>query len=153
MSVQKIIKESMDKNPLNLKEALQEELKTRMSLALEAKMKEMEDEDELHESKDYIDSNASGLESQVSKDLSRHFKMSKSLKHNYNKKLFTLFLTAKGNNERFEVDVMYKEKRGKYMVDRIVIRQGSDVVTDERIDDLTLFDTRDVSDVIQDLIQ
>jgi hypothetical protein len=46
MSVQKIIKESMEKNPLKLKEALQEELKTRMALALEAKMKEMEDEDE-----------------------------------------------------------------------------------------------------------
>ena len=40
----------MEKNPLNLKEALQEELKARMSLALEAKMKEMEDEDDLDES-------------------------------------------------------------------------------------------------------
>ena len=55
MSVQKIIKEAMEKNPLNLKEALQEELKARMSLALEAKMKVMEDEDELEEATKSVD--------------------------------------------------------------------------------------------------
>lgn len=57
MSVNKIIQESMNKNPLGVKEALEEELKSRLALALEAKMKkeeddmddeedEMEDEDE-----------------------------------------------------------------------------------------------------------
>ena len=45
MSLQKIIKESVEKNPLGLKEALEEELRNRIALALEAKMKE-EDEDE-----------------------------------------------------------------------------------------------------------
>jgi hypothetical protein len=47
MSIKQIIKESMDKNPLGLKEALAEELRARVALALEAKMSEDDDyEDE-----------------------------------------------------------------------------------------------------------
>jgi hypothetical protein len=46
MSLQKIIKESVEKNPLGLKEALEEELRNRVSLALEAKMKEEDDMDD-----------------------------------------------------------------------------------------------------------
>ena len=38
MSVQKILQESIEKNPLNLKEAFVEELRARLGLALEAKM-------------------------------------------------------------------------------------------------------------------
>lgn len=55
MSLQKIIKESVEKNPLGLKEALEEELRNRVSLALEAKMKEeddMEDDDEDEDDED-----------------------------------------------------------------------------------------------------
>lgn len=37
MSIKQIIKESMEKNPLGLKEALEEELRSRVALALEAK--------------------------------------------------------------------------------------------------------------------
>jgi len=49
--VKKIIKEAMDQNPLGLKEAVAEELQKRVTLALEAKMKavkeeEYEDEDD-----------------------------------------------------------------------------------------------------------
>jgi hypothetical protein len=46
MSVQKIIQEAINENPLGLKEALQEELRSRVALALEAKMNDEEDEDE-----------------------------------------------------------------------------------------------------------
>jgi hypothetical protein len=46
MSLQKIIKESVEKNPLGLKEALEEELRNRVALALEAKMKEEDDYDD-----------------------------------------------------------------------------------------------------------
>jgi len=47
MSVQKIIQESINMNPLEMKEAIAEELRARVALALEAKMKDdMEDEDD-----------------------------------------------------------------------------------------------------------
>ncbi len=47
MSVQRIIQESIEKNPLGLKEAFAEELSNRIRLALEAKMNDKdEDEDE-----------------------------------------------------------------------------------------------------------
>jgi len=51
MSIQKIIQESINRNPLEMKEVIAEELRARVALALEAKMKDdeeddMEDEDE-----------------------------------------------------------------------------------------------------------
>ena len=47
MSIEKIIKESIDQNQNGLKKALEEELRSRVALALEAKMKEeMDDEDD-----------------------------------------------------------------------------------------------------------
>lgn len=49
MSVQQIIKEAMNKNPIAFEEALKEELSARIALALEAKMNgddEMDDDDE-----------------------------------------------------------------------------------------------------------
>ena len=46
MSVQKIIQESINMNPLEMKEAIAEELRARVALALEAKMKDDEEEDE-----------------------------------------------------------------------------------------------------------
>lgn len=53
MSVQKIIQESINENPLEMKEALVEELKLRVAAALEAKMNEdldvSEDLDEAEE--------------------------------------------------------------------------------------------------------
>jgi hypothetical protein len=51
MSVQRIIQESIDKNPHGLKEAFAEELSNRIRLALEAKMND-EDEDEEDEDED-----------------------------------------------------------------------------------------------------
>lgn len=56
MSVEKIIQESVNKNPLGMKEALEEELRSRLALALEAKMNnedddDDEDDDELDEAK------------------------------------------------------------------------------------------------------
>jgi len=55
--VKQIIKEAMDQNPLGLKEAVAEELQKRVTLALEAKMKavkeeEYEDEDDEDEDED-----------------------------------------------------------------------------------------------------
>lgn len=46
MSVQRIIQESVNKNPLGLKEAFAEELSERIRLALEAKMSDEEDDDD-----------------------------------------------------------------------------------------------------------
>lgn len=40
MSIQKIIQESINENPLEMKEALAEELRNRIAIALEAKMNE-----------------------------------------------------------------------------------------------------------------
>jgi len=45
MSLERIIEESLEKNPLGVKEALEEELANRVRLALEAKMNG-DDEDE-----------------------------------------------------------------------------------------------------------
>jgi hypothetical protein len=42
VSIKQIIQESINKNPVGLKEALEEELRTRVALALEAKMTEEE---------------------------------------------------------------------------------------------------------------
>jgi len=64
MSVKQIIQESINKNPLGLKEALEGELRGRIALALEAKVAESEhddeddeeddeDEDDLDEASDY----------------------------------------------------------------------------------------------------
>jgi predicted RecB family endonuclease len=55
MSIQKIIQESINGNPLEMKEALQEELRDRIRLALESKMdedmsEEVEELDELKKS-------------------------------------------------------------------------------------------------------
>ncbi len=43
--VKQLIKEAMDKNPIGLKEVLQEELKARIALALESKMDKEDDHD------------------------------------------------------------------------------------------------------------
>jgi hypothetical protein len=53
MPIQKIIQESLNKNPLSLKEALEEELRSRVALALEAKISETKNDDE--EEYDQID--------------------------------------------------------------------------------------------------
>ena len=47
--VKQIIKEAMDQNPLGLKEAVAEELQKRVTLALEAKMKKMKEEDDMED--------------------------------------------------------------------------------------------------------
>jgi hypothetical protein len=44
--VKQIIKEAMDQNPLGLKEAVEAELQNRVTLALEAKMQKMKEEDD-----------------------------------------------------------------------------------------------------------
>lgn len=46
MSIQKIIQESINKNPLSMKEAIAEELRIRVGLALEAKIDESFDLEE-----------------------------------------------------------------------------------------------------------
>lgn len=52
MSIQKIIQESINKNPLEMKEVIAEELRARVALALEAKMKDTEEDDEDDEDED-----------------------------------------------------------------------------------------------------
>lgn len=46
MSVKTLVQEAMNKNALGFEEALKEELRNRISLALEAKMNGNEEEDE-----------------------------------------------------------------------------------------------------------
>lgn len=46
MSVKDIIKEAMNENPIGVKGALEEELRARVALALEAKMNDEEDDDD-----------------------------------------------------------------------------------------------------------
>ena len=58
MSIEKIIQASVNKNPLAMKEALEEELRGRLALALEAKMKE----DDMEESFDLSDLTLEELE-------------------------------------------------------------------------------------------
>jgi hypothetical protein len=55
MTVQKIIQEAINKNPRDLKEALTEELRSRIALALEAKMSDEEDDDSSEEDDDEED--------------------------------------------------------------------------------------------------
>jgi hypothetical protein len=55
MSIQKIIQEAINKNPHDLKEALEEELRDRIRLALEAKMSDEEDDDSSEEDEDEED--------------------------------------------------------------------------------------------------
>ena len=52
MSIQKIIQESINKNPLEMKEIIAEELRARVALALEAKMKDDEEEDDMKDEDD-----------------------------------------------------------------------------------------------------
>jgi hypothetical protein len=55
MSVQKIIKESINMNPLEMKEAIAEELRARVALALEAKMKDDEEDEDEDDMKEELD--------------------------------------------------------------------------------------------------
>lgn len=55
MSIQKIIQESINKNPLEMKEIIAEELRARVGLALEAKMKDSEEDDMEDEDEDEDD--------------------------------------------------------------------------------------------------
>jgi ribosomal protein L21E len=59
--VKKIIKEAMEKNPLGLKEAVAEELRARIALALEAKMEESFDLEEEFKVGDRVKVKTSGL--------------------------------------------------------------------------------------------
>lgn len=52
MSIEKIIQHAAEKNPLGMKEALEEELRARIALALEAKMSEEDEEDEDEDEED-----------------------------------------------------------------------------------------------------
>jgi len=82
MSLQKIIKESVEKNPLGLKEALEEELRNRVALALEAKMKEEDDydddddDDEDDEDEELEEATKTDLMKQLDKDFP-NFKVGK----------------------------------------------------------------------------
>lgn len=62
MSVQRIIQESVNKNPLGLKEAFAEELSKRVRLALEAKMGDDEGDEDIDESFDLSDYTVEELE-------------------------------------------------------------------------------------------
>jgi hypothetical protein len=88
MSIQEIIRHAIDKNPLALKEALEEELRGRVALALEAKMSEQEEEDEgMTESFDLSDLTLEELEDfMMSKEFEQIDEISKKTLASYVKK-------------------------------------------------------------------
>jgi NH3-dependent NAD+ synthetase len=89
MSLKQIIQESMDRNPLGVKEALEAELQERVRLALEAKMSEPEDEDEddMDESFDLSDLTLEELEDfMMSEDFDQLDEISKKTLRSYVKK-------------------------------------------------------------------
>jgi hypothetical protein len=57
MSINKIVEHAIAKNPLKLKEAFEEEISSRIQIALEAKMKKMKemDDDEEEEDEEELD--------------------------------------------------------------------------------------------------
>jgi hypothetical protein len=59
MSIEKMIKESMDKDPMTLKESIQEELRSRIASALEEKFAKKTDKDDDGEGMDPVDKKAS----------------------------------------------------------------------------------------------
>jgi hypothetical protein len=65
MTIQRIIQEAINKNPRDLKEALTEELRGRIRLALEAKMSDDEDEEDMKEEAEELD--------ELSKDTVRNY--------------------------------------------------------------------------------
>jgi hypothetical protein len=69
--VKQLIKEAMDKNPIGLKEALQEELRNRIALALEAKMDHSDEDDYEDEEDDLDDYTVEELEESV-EELKKH---------------------------------------------------------------------------------
>ena len=87
MSIEKIIQESINKNPLGMKEALEEELRNRLALALEAKMKEDEDMDESFDLSDLSDLTLEELEDfMMSEDFDQLDEISKGTLRSYVKK-------------------------------------------------------------------
>jgi hypothetical protein len=87
MSIKQIIQESVNRNPLGLKEALEEELRGRVALAIEAKMSEMhedEDEDDMDESFDLSDLTLEELEDfMMSEDFDQLDEISQEKLRNY----------------------------------------------------------------------
>jgi hypothetical protein len=67
--VKQIIKEAMEKNPLGLKEAVTEELQKRVTLALEAKMKAVKEEDDDDDDEDDDDEDDEEDEDELSEGL------------------------------------------------------------------------------------
>ena len=89
MSIQKIIQELINKNPLEMKEAIAEELRARVALALEAKMKDHEEDeddedDDMKESFDLSNYTVEELEDfMVSEEFEQLDELSKKKLGNY----------------------------------------------------------------------
>jgi hypothetical protein len=72
MTIQRIIQEAINKNPRDLKEALTEELRGRIRLALEAKMSDDEDEEDEDDDEEDMKEEAEELD-ELSKDTVRNY--------------------------------------------------------------------------------
>jgi hypothetical protein len=84
MSIKQIIQESVNRNPLGLKEALEEELRGRVALALEAKMSEEDEDEDLDESFDLSDLTLEELEDfMMSEDFDQLDEISQEKLRNY----------------------------------------------------------------------
>jgi len=120
-------------------------MKKMLSEMVETYLEESED-------KKYIDDNAKYIEKEVENELGRYFKINKPLKQNSSKNMFTLFLATKDGREKYDVHVKYKKKGLRIMADKITIKQGSNTISDERVDGLELDDTSDIANIISQLM-
>lgn len=66
--VRQIIKEAMDKNPLGLKESVAEELQKRVTLALEAKINKMKEQEDDMEDEEEMDDEEDDMEDEEEMD-------------------------------------------------------------------------------------
>ena len=66
--VKQIIKEAMDKNPLGLKEAVEAELQNRITLALEAKINKMKEQEDDMEDEEEMDDEEDDMEDEEEMD-------------------------------------------------------------------------------------
>ena len=123
MSVQKILQESVEKNPLGLKEAFVEELRSRLGLALEAKMKgkDEDDEDEKCESLSLSDFTIEELEDfMMSEEFEQLDEISTSKLAHYMKRASDDLANTSANREFMKAnlpDFTDKDTRTKEKVD------------------------------------
>jgi hypothetical protein len=127
MSVKQIIQESIEKNPLGLKEALQEELsnRVRLALALEARMSELDEDTGFSSAIDKAESSRQAALKRAAKMVKKGFSHESAAKsHDVSLKDLKTHL----GEEVEELDEISKNTLGSYV--KKAIHDVSDVASD-----------------------